>query len=76
MLEWLGRAGARRRYVILGGWAVVALAGAVFGGGVYDRTQSVDSLRPDAESAVAQARLDQLAPEGERVVAVISGRDF
>ena len=74
MLGRLGRAGARWRYAILGVWAVVSLAGAVFGGGVYDRTESVEGAR--GESASAQERLDELAPEGEAVVAVISGRDF
>ncbi|MEV4513223.1 MMPL family transporter [Dactylosporangium sp. NPDC049525] len=76
MLALLGRWTANHRMLVLAGWVVIALAGAVFGGSVYDRTQSVDSLRPDAESAVAQARIDRLAPEGERVVAVISGQDF
>ncbi|MEV0128705.1 MMPL family transporter [Dactylosporangium sp. NPDC050688] len=76
MLALLGRWTASHRMLVLAGWVVIALAGAVFGGTVYDRTRSVDSLRPDAESAVAQARIDRLAPEGERVVAVISGRDF
>ncbi|GAA3213934.1 MMPL family transporter [Dactylosporangium siamense] len=76
MLASLGRWTANHRMLVLAGWVVIALAGAVFGGSVYDRTQSVDSLRPDVESAVAQARIDRLAPEGERVVAVISGRDF
>src|SRR6478609_6992255 len=74
MLEWLGRAGARRRYVILGAWAAVALAGGVFGVGVFDRAQSTESAR--GESARAQARLDELAPDGETVVAVIGGEDF
>ena len=74
MLGRLGRAGARWRYAILGVWAAVALAGAVFGGGVYDRTESVEATRGD--SARAQERLDALAPEGETVVAVIGGADF
>jgi RND superfamily putative drug exporter len=76
VLALLGRWTADHRMLVLAAWAVIALAGAVFGGSVYDRTQSVDSLRPDAESSVAQARIDRLAPEGERVVAVISGQDF
>ena len=74
MLERLGRAAARWRFAILGVWAVLALAGGVFGGGVYDRTESVDDAR--GESARAQERLDELAPEGELVVAVIAGQDF
>src|SRR4051794_38655140 len=74
MLEWLGRAGARRRYVILGVWAVVVLAGGVFGAGVFDRTESVEGAR--GESARVQERLNKLAPDGETVVAVIGGEDF
>jgi RND superfamily putative drug exporter len=70
LLAALGRAVSRRRLAVIAVWVVVALAGAVFGGSVYDRTQSIDSV-----STVAQDRLDALSPEGERLVAVISGRD-
>ncbi len=76
MLTQLGKLAVRARYLIIAAWAVVAVLGAVFGGAVFDRAQSVDSLRPDAESTLLQKRLDQLSPEGELVVAVISGRDF
>src|SRR4051794_35298608 len=48
MLEWLGRAGARRRYVILGVWAVVAVAGGVFGVGVFDRTVTTEGARGES----------------------------
>ena len=75
MLEWLGRAGARWRLVILGVWAVVALAGGVFGAGVFDRTESVDGGARGV-GAASQERLDELAPDGETVVAVIGGEDF
>src|SRR5690349_17164436 len=74
MLEWLGRAGARRRYVVLGVWAVVVLAGGVFGAGVFDRTETTEAAR--GESARLKDRLDRLAPDGETVVAVIRGADF
>ncbi|MCZ7373340.1 MMPL family transporter [Micromonospora sp. WMMC250] len=76
MLALLGRWTAKHRMWVLAGWSVITLAGAMLGGAVYDRTQSVDSLRPDAESMVAQARIDRLDPQGERIVAVIAGRDF
>lgn len=76
MLARLGLLAARWRFPIVVGWAVLALAGAVLGGAVYDRTQSLDSLRADAESTLAQARLEELKPEGELIVAVIAGRDF
>ncbi|MEU4215143.1 MMPL family transporter [Actinoplanes sp. NPDC026623] len=75
MLAALGRTVYSRRLAIIAVWVVVALAGAVFGGTVYDRTQSTDTLPAGAPATVAQDRLDALSPEGERVVAVISGRD-
>ncbi|MEV4343290.1 MMPL family transporter [Actinoplanes sp. NPDC049596] len=70
MLAELGRTVYVRRLAVLAAWVVVALAGAGFGGSVYDRTQSVDT-----PVTAAQDRLDAVAPEGERLVAVISGRD-
>jgi RND superfamily putative drug exporter len=75
ILAVLGRAVYRRRLPVIAGWAMVALAGAVFGGSVYDRTQSIDGAFPGTPAAVAQDRLDALDPEGERVVALISGRN-
>ncbi|MCA2216027.1 MMPL family transporter [Jidongwangia harbinensis] len=75
MLAALGRTVYLRRHAVIAVWVVVALAGAVFGGTVYDRTRSIDTLPPGAPSTVAQDRLDALSPEGERLVAVISGRD-
>ena len=74
MLERLGRAVARWRYLFLALWVVVALAGGIFGGGVFDRTESTEGAR--GESARAHERLNQLSPEGETVVAVIGGADF
>ncbi|MEU8081323.1 MMPL family transporter [Catellatospora citrea] len=76
MLARLGRIAARGRHAVIAGWAAIALCGAVFGGTVYDRTQPLDDLRPDAPSTAAQARLDALAPTGEQLVAVLSGRNF
>jgi putative drug exporter of the RND superfamily len=74
VLERVGRAAARWRFAILAVWAVLAVVGGVFGGGVYDRTQTIDDAR--GQSAQAEQRLDELDPEGELVVAVISGKDF
>ena len=76
MLGRLGRWAAVWRIPVVVGWVVITLAGAWIGGAIYDRTAAVDGLRPGAESTLAQARLDQLAPEGEQIVAVISGRHF
>lgn len=76
MLAGLGRWVARRRVPVLIGWVLLTVVGAAFGGGVFDRAQPVDSLRPGAESTVAQARIDELSPDGEVIVAVLAGRDF
>ena len=75
MLTALGRTVYRRRLTIVGVWTVVALAGGVFGGSIYDRTRSIDPLPAGAPATVAQDRLDAVSPEGERLVAVISGTD-
>ena len=60
---------------MLGAWLVVVAAGLVLGGQVFDRLTTTDSLRPDAESQLADRRVDQLQPEGPVVVAVVGGRD-
>ncbi|MBM7856274.1 MMPL family transporter [Lentzea nigeriaca] len=57
-------------------WVLVTLAGAMFGGAVFDRTQPVGSLRSTTESAVAQARIDEMSADGEVIVAVLAGRQF
>ncbi|WP_170219566.1 MMPL family transporter [Nocardioides litoris] len=76
MLGNLGAWLARRRRWVLGAWAALTVLGAVLGGSVYDRTSPVDGTRPGLESSVVQERLDALDPEGETVVAVLSGREF
>lgn len=75
MLAALGRTVYVRRLTIVAVWVAVALAGAVFGGSVYDRTQSIDTLPAGAPATIAQDRLDALSPEGDRLVAVVSGRE-
>ncbi|WP_430780345.1 MMPL family transporter [Actinoplanes sp. G11-F43] len=74
-LAALGRWCARRRRPVIGAWLVLLVAGLVLGGQVFDRLGTVDSLPPDAESQVADRRIDQLQPEGPVVVAVVAGRD-
>ena len=76
MLTRLGAWTVRRRVLIVVGWAALTLIGMVFGGGVFDRAESVDTVPAGTESALAAARLESVSPEGEHVVAVISGRDF
>ncbi|GAA1399443.1 MMPL family transporter [Oerskovia paurometabola] len=76
MLAHLGRVMARHRIAVLALWGVLALLGAVIGGGVFDRTTTVDSLPPGAPSARAQALLDELDPQGETLTAVVGGVDF
>ena len=76
MFGALGRAMVRWRWVVLAAWLVLVVAGAAFGGQVFDRLVSTDNLRPDAESQLADQRVQELKPEGEKVVAVIRDRDI
>ena len=76
MLARLGRVVARYRIAVLAVWGSLALLGAVIGGGVFDRTSTVDSLPPGAPSARAQALLDELDPQGQTLTAVVGGVDF
>ncbi|MEV4627514.1 MMPL family transporter [Micromonospora sp. NPDC049523] len=75
MFAALGRSMWRWRWPVLGAWVVLVLAGATLGGQVFDRLSTTDNLRSDAESQVAQARIDQLLPEGPIMVAVVRDRD-
>jgi len=76
LLHRTGRLAARRRAVVLAVWAVLLVVGAVLGGAVFDRTSDIEPAPAGSESALAAERLDALAPEGETVVAVLSGRDY
>ncbi|MFF2622679.1 MMPL family transporter [Oerskovia jenensis] len=76
MLAHLGRVMARHRIAVLAVWGSLALLGAVIGGGVFDRTTTVDSLPPGAPAAQAQELLDELDPQGETLTAVVGGVDF
>jgi len=71
----LGRFSYRRRWWVLGAWVVVLMAGVGLGGQLFDRLRTVDSLRPDAESMVADQRVKVLVADGPVVYAVVSGRD-
>ncbi|MGI5212539.1 MMPL family transporter [Plantactinospora sp. CA-290183] len=75
MFAALGRSMWRWRWPVLLVWLALAVGGAAFGGQVFDRLSSTESLRPDAESQQAQRRVDQLLPEGPTVVAVVRDRD-
>ena len=76
MFAAVGRAMVRWRWPVLGVWLVLVLAGGVFGGQVFDRLASTDNLRADAESQLAERRVQELKPEGEKVIAVIRDRDI
>ncbi|GIF70402.1 putative membrane protein [Asanoa ishikariensis] len=76
MFGALGRAMARWRWAVLAGWLVLVVVGAAFGGQVFDRLASTDNLRPDSESQQADRRVQELKPEGDKVVAVIRDRDI
>ncbi|MEV0267413.1 MMPL family transporter [Hamadaea sp. NPDC050747] len=60
----------RGRWLIVAGWALLAIAGGALGGSVFDHAQNVGQLSADAESLRAEARLQQLKPEGETVFAI------
>jgi RND superfamily putative drug exporter len=74
VFEQLGRAMYRWRWPVLGIWALAVLAGGVAGGQIFDRTSSVDSLRPDAESVRAERLLEQRLGTGPEVFAIALGR--
>jgi putative drug exporter of the RND superfamily len=61
--------------MVVAAWAIVAVGGGVVGGGIYDRAQTVDELRPDAPSMRADQRLQQLMPEGPMVFAIVKDVD-
>jgi RND superfamily putative drug exporter len=69
-----GRAMYRWRWPVLGLWLLATAAGTAAGGQLFDRTSSVDSLRPDAESVRAQRLLDDRLGEGPEVFAIARGR--
>ena len=75
MFAVLGRAMVRWRWLVLGGWLVIAVLGVTFGGQVFDRLAQPENLRPDAESRIAERRVAELLPEGPLVVAVVRDRD-
>ncbi|HEU5242745.1 MAG TPA: MMPL family transporter, partial [Ornithinibacter sp.] len=75
MLEDLGRLLHRWRRPVLATWALVVVLGATLGGSVFDLAEAPDPLRDDSESAQVERLLEDADPEGELVVAVLSGAD-
>lgn len=76
MLAAPGSTIVRFRKTIVVVWGILAVLGIVVGGGVFGSTTSVPDAPPGSESLRLDERLHDLAPEGETVVAVISGADF
>jgi putative drug exporter of the RND superfamily len=80
-MEWcvlftrLARTVVRRRRLVALAWLALFLAGSVYGGRLFDQLGETEGLRPDAESVLADGRLDQLVAEGPLIVAVLDGRD-
>ena len=75
-LARLGAVIVRFRVAVIVLWVLAAVIGAIVGGGVFDRTADLPDSPEGSASALADQRLDELAPEGEIVTAVISGTDF
>jgi putative drug exporter of the RND superfamily len=69
----LGALMARARWIVIGGWALVALLGLVLGGAVFGRAADVASLGPQAESMAAKRQVHALKPEGEVITALVLG---
>lgn len=76
MFASLGRFAYRWRWPVIALWVAVAATSLLVGGRLFDRLTTVDSLRPDAQSARANQRVHQLLPEGEVMIAVVAGRDL
>jgi RND superfamily putative drug exporter len=76
VLDDLGRMLHRWRRPVLATWAALVVLGAVLGGSVFDVAEAPEPLRDDAESAQVARILEAADPEGELVVAVLSGADI
>ncbi|MFI5913965.1 MMPL family transporter [Dactylosporangium sp. NPDC051541] len=73
MFAKLGALMVRGRWVVVAVWLAVTVAGAVFGGGLFDRLATTSTNRADSESAAGQRHIDEIAPTGALVFAVIDG---
>jgi RND superfamily putative drug exporter len=69
----LGETMIRRRWIVIGVWAVIAVIGAGLGGHVFSRAADVPNLGPQSESMIAKARIDQLKPQGPEIDAALLG---
>ncbi len=76
MLASLGRFAAKRRVPVLIVWAVLFVAGLALSGAVFDNASDVPNAPEGAESLEVARVLDEVAPEGETIIAVIEGEDF
>lgn len=75
MFARLGLLAHRWRWAVIAAWAAVTVAGAVFGGSLFDRLTPVDSTDQASESAAADRRATELVSDGEHILAVVQGRD-
>ncbi|MFW7414921.1 MMPL family transporter [Demequina sp. SO4-18] len=76
MLDRLGAAVATWPRIVVALWGLVAVAGAVIGGAVFDEAVDLQDSPAGTESVAVSDALDVLDPQGEVVTAVIAGRDF
>src|SRR5688572_20609501 len=65
----------RTRWLVLSIWLALTIAGGVFGGQVFDKAAPVDELSASAEAMRAEARLDEIEPEGTVILAVTKDRE-
>src|SRR5262245_27052726 len=71
----LGKVAIRWRWLVVGAWLALTIAGAAGSGGLFDHLRASAAERPDSESPSAQRRIERLTPEGPLVIGVIQGRD-
>ncbi|WP_127509365.1 MMPL family transporter [Actinoplanes solisilvae] len=69
----MGPIAVRWKYWILVGWLGVFAVAVIASGPLFDRLATVDNLDAGAESARAQARIEQVTADGPTIFAVITG---
>jgi RND superfamily putative drug exporter len=74
VLAALGRQASRRRWTVLGAWAVLLVVGALFGSQVFQRLDSGMGNRQDVESARLERQLEPVGGVGADLVVLLDGQ--